>query len=94
MQRAATPQGSAASEAAAPKAAALSAEGAPGSGLREKKVMLVYYIGGVTFGEIAALRFLSDKPDFPFRIIICTTKLINGNSFVKDLFHSWESAST
>jgi len=44
----------------------------------EKKVMVVFYLGGVSMMEVAALRFLSDKPEFPFRIIICTTKLING----------------
>lgn len=29
----------------------------------ERKVMLVYFIGGVTFMEIAALRYLSKQPD-------------------------------
>ena len=47
--------------------------------------MLVYFIGGVTFMEIAALRFLSTQPDFPFRIVICTTKLINGDTFLQSL---------
>lgn len=48
-----------------------------------KKVMLVYFIGGVSFMEIAAMRYLSRQKDFPFQIIVCTTKLINGNVFVE-----------
>ena len=62
--------------------------GAPGNYLEGKtlpsgkKLMLVYYIGGVTFMEVAAMRFLSKSRDFPYQIIICTTKLVNGNTFV------------
>lgn len=48
-----------------------------------KKVMLVYFIGGVSFMEIAAMRYLSRQKDFPYQIIVCTTKLINGNVFVE-----------
>lgn len=61
---------------------------APGdSSAGPKKVMLAYFIGGITFLEVAALRFLSDQPDFPYRIVICTTKLINGGTFMKSLVH-------
>lgn len=56
----------------------------------DKKIMICYYIGGVTFMEIAALRFLSAKPDFPFRIIVCTTKVVNGNTLLKTLLQTWE----
>jgi len=48
-----------------------------------KKVMLVYFIGGVSFMEIAAMRYLSRQKDFLYQIIVCTTKLINGNVFVE-----------
>ena len=48
----------------------------------DKKVMLVYFIGGVSFMEIAAMRFLSKQKDFPYQIVVCTTKMINGNSFI------------
>ena len=54
-----------------------------------KKVMVCYYIGGVTHMEIAALRFLSDDPSFPFRIIVCTTKLTNGDALLRELMHRW-----
>lgn len=52
----------------------------PGS---NKKIMLAYFIGGVSFMEIAAMRYLSRQKDFPFQIVVCTTKLINGNGFVQ-----------
>ena len=58
-------EGRMARAAAAPGAAAAAA-GGTGSvphTVGEKKVMVVYYIGGVSFMEIAALRFLSNKPD-------------------------------
>jgi|AntAceMinimDraft_5_1070358.scaffolds.fasta_scaffold37476_1 hypothetical protein len=54
-----------------------------------KPIMAVYYIGGVSWLEVQALRFLSNSADFPFQIIICTTKLINGNTLIKSLMHEW-----
>ena len=38
-----------------------------------KPVLFVFFLGGVTYMEIAALRFLSKRPTFPFNIIIITT---------------------
>ena len=44
-----------------------------------KRRILVYFIGGVTYGEIAAIRFLNklfkDK-----KFIVATTQIINGES--------------
>lgn len=49
------------------------------------KVVLVYVIGGVTYSEIAALRFLGKKKGY--RFIIATTAILNGkrmlNSFIE-----------
>ena len=46
---------------------------------QRKKKILVYYVGGVTFAEIAALRFLNKIfPDKKF--VVATTSIINGNS--------------
>ena len=71
------------------KSAASLTPAAPAAANGGKKVMVVYYIGGITFMEIAALRFLSNEPSFPFRIIICTTKLVNGDSLLRTLLHEW-----
>jgi hypothetical protein len=48
----------------------------------ESKATLVVFIGGITYGEIAALRFLADQ-DHDF--IIGTTNFINGTSLMKSL---------
>eukprot|EP00750_Incisomonas_marina_P010092 INCI16240.3.p1 GENE.INCI16240.3~~INCI16240.3.p1 ORF type:complete len:714 (-),score=145.80 INCI16240.3:2064-4205(-) len=54
-------------------------------GIARRKTMLVYIIGGVTYMEIAALRFLSSQLDAEFDIIIASTKLINGKNFIKGI---------
>jgi transposase-like protein len=50
-----------------------------GADMNKKKKVLVYFIGGVTYGEIAAVRFLNklfrDK-----QFIIATTQIVNGES--------------
>lgn len=49
-----------------------------------KKVILVFFIGGITFAEISAIRYLNDiSQDCEF--IIATTKLINGDTFLENL---------
>ncbi|KAG2525295.1 hypothetical protein JM18_004769 [Phytophthora kernoviae] len=55
-------------------------------GSEERKVMLVYYLGGVTFMEIAALRHVSRQADCPYDIIVATTKIINGDTLLKSCF--------
>lgn len=47
-----------------------------------KPVLMVCYVGGITFMEIAALRFLSKRPSFPFHILICTTGVIKGSDLI------------
>ena len=59
--------------------------------LGKKKVMVVFFVGGVTFMEISALRLLSLRDDCPFEIIVATTKLINGNTLMKTLLHDVEN---
>lgn len=49
--------------------------------LAAAKVVLVYLIGGVTYSEIAALRFLGQQKGY--KIIIATTALINGHRMLK-----------
>eukprot|EP00943_MAST-04B_sp_MAST-4B-sp1_P005928 g5928.t1 len=49
----------------------------------KRKVLLVCVLGGITHMEIAALRLL--KKDSRFDIIVASTKIISGKSFVKSL---------
>ena len=51
----------------------------------KKPVLLVYYVGGITYMEIAALRFLSKRPSFPYTIICCTTEIVNGETLLRSL---------
>eukprot|EP01036_Dinobryon_divergens_P026822 gene26822-35512_t len=53
----------------------------------EKKVMLVVVVGGLSYLEIAAFRFLSRDPAFPFRIVMAATKFVSGSSFISSMHH-------
>lgn len=50
-------------------------------------VTLVVFIGGITFAEISALRYLEQHTlKAQKKLIILTTSIINGNSFVESIF--------
>ncbi|XP_041347888.1 vacuolar protein sorting-associated protein 33A-like [Gigantopelta aegis] len=51
----------------------------------EQKVTLVFFLGGVTYAEIAALRFLAQQDDGGTDYIIATTKIITGKSVIKSI---------
>ena len=50
----------------------------------DRKVTLVYFLGGVTYAEIAALRFLQQE-DHPTDYIIATTHITNGDSLIESI---------
>ena len=47
------------------------------------KAVLIFMIGGITYAEVSALRFLAKQMDV--QIIIATTSVINGSDFLKYL---------
>ncbi|XP_027432729.1 vacuolar protein sorting-associated protein 33A isoform X2 [Callorhinus ursinus] len=51
----------------------------------ENRVTLIFFLGGVTFAEIAALRFLSQLEDGGTEYVIATTKLMNGATWIESL---------
>ncbi|KAM9195044.1 vacuolar protein sorting-associated protein 33A isoform 2-T2 [Dugong dugon] len=51
----------------------------------ENRVTLIFFLGGVTYAEIAALRFLSQLEDGGTEYVIATTKLMNGTSWIESL---------
>ena len=51
----------------------------------DKKKILLYFLGGVTFAEIGAIRFMNQQPDAKFRFVIATTQIINGNRAVSQM---------
>lgn len=57
----------------------------------ENRTTLVFFLGGVSYAEIAALRFLSQMEDSGMEYIIATTKLMNGTTWIKSLMDRPES---
>jgi len=55
---------------------------------KNKRTVMVAFIGGVTLAEISALRFLSRKEMVDCEFIIATTKIINGSSLLGSLLPS------
>ncbi|EAU38116.1 hypothetical protein ATEG_01359 [Aspergillus terreus NIH2624] len=49
------------------------------SGNGATKTVYVFFLGGITFAEIAALRFLAAQEAPQRKIVICTTSIINGD---------------
>ncbi|PHH86656.1 hypothetical protein CDD83_9928 [Cordyceps sp. RAO-2017] len=48
------------------------------SGGGQKQTVFVVFVGGITFTEIAALRFLAKQEESRRNIVICTTSIISG----------------
>ncbi|KAI0160327.1 vacuolar protein sorting 33A-like protein [Xylariaceae sp. FL1272] len=53
------------------------------SGGGDKKTVFVVFVGGVTFTEISALRFIAKKKETRRNIVICTTSIISGNRMME-----------
>ncbi|KAL2124771.1 hypothetical protein VTJ04DRAFT_1136 [Mycothermus thermophilus] len=49
----------------------------------EKKTVFVVFVGGVTFTEIAALRFVAKQEEARRRIVICTTGIVSGGKMME-----------
>ncbi|XP_002061201.3 vacuolar protein sorting-associated protein 33A [Drosophila willistoni] len=62
--------------------------GSGGSLLHVPRVVLVCFVGGCTFAEIAALRFLAAQEDNNVEFVIATTKVINKHTFLDSLMGS------
>ncbi|KAH8386564.1 hypothetical protein KR093_001209 [Drosophila rubida] len=56
--------------------------------LHARRVVLVMFVGGCTFAEIAALRFLAAQEDNNVQFVIATTKIINKHSFLESVMGS------
>lgn len=52
------------------------------SGSDTPRVILVFFLGGCTFAEISALRFLAKQEENNVEFLIITTKLVNKHTFL------------
>ncbi|CAG2103714.1 unnamed protein product [Medioppia subpectinata] len=55
--------------------------------IEDQKLIAVFFLGGCTYTEISALRFLSQKEGFNADFIVITTNIINGKTFLQSLTH-------
>lgn len=53
------------------------------------RVIVVFFVGGCTFAEISALRFLAQQDENNVEFLVCTTKLINKNSFLDSFIEKY-----
>jgi len=58
---------------------------------QQQEATLIYFIGGITYAEISALRLLAKNKKFTKEnVIIATTKVISGNSLMTSMFEPLE----
>lgn len=58
----------------------------------KRRTVLVVFIGGVTYAEVSALRFLSQKGLVNADFVVATTKVVNGSSLLRTLVARSEAA--
>jgi hypothetical protein len=51
----------------------------------EPRISLVFFLGGCTFTEISATRFLATQEHGQRDFIICTSQILNGNTLLDTL---------
>ena len=51
----------------------------------DKNIILLVYVGGITYAEIAASRYLNNRPGTKYKFIIMTTSIISPKSFIDEL---------
>ena len=49
------------------------------------RTTVIFFVGGVTYAEIAALRLMS-RQQRTRRFLIATTSIMNGNKMLRDLY--------
>lgn len=64
------------------------------SGNSATKTVYVFFLGGITFTEIAALRFIAAQEAPKRKIMICTTGIINGDRMMEAAIEKGSFANT
>lgn len=50
-----------------------------------KPKVLLFFAGGITFGEVAAIRYLNNLVGAPRQFIIATTHIVNSKQFLSSV---------
>ena len=58
------------------------------------KTVVVMFLGGITYTEIAALRFIAKQEEERRRILICTTSIISGDSIMDAVIEKRDFSSS
>ena len=58
------------------------------------KTVIVMFVGGIAFTEIAALRFLAKQEEGRRKILICTTNIVSGNSVMNSVIEKEDFSKT
>ena len=48
-------------------------------------MVLLYFMGGITFAEVAAIRFMTEQPGSNVKFYIATTQIITGNTAMNQM---------
>ncbi|RZC58535.1 hypothetical protein C5167_005840 [Papaver somniferum] len=57
-----------------------------------RSLVLVVFVGGVTFAEISALRHLNAQEGMAYDLIVGTTKMVNGNTIIETFMETIDTA--
>ena len=60
----------------------------PAGAASQQRTIVVVFIGGVTFAEIAGLRWLSARSNGSINYVVATTKLVNGHTLLESFLDS------
>ena len=56
----------------------------------KQNFILVVFIGGITYAEISAIRYLNSKRSTDHKFIILTTQILNGKTLINSLRVNFE----
>ncbi|CAG8535444.1 3238_t:CDS:10, partial [Ambispora leptoticha] len=61
---------------------------------QQPRVTLVFFLGGCTYTEVAAIRFMAQQDEGQREFIIATTQIINGNSLLDSVLQKVDHEAT
>jgi vacuolar protein sorting-associated protein 33A len=57
-------------------------------GSHHKKTTIVFFLGGCTFTEVSAIRFLAQQDEGVRDYLVATTQMINGSTLLESVIQS------